>query len=202
MHPDTYNEDIRDALQEVANVAVGQAADKIARGFGTFVQMPIPRVQIIDSSDIQMALSAAGASAKVTAVTQAFIGSGISGEALLMFTDANIKELASLMGHTGSITENVELELVLEMASMLNGVCLQGILTQLDLIVLFRHPSLLARHTLIQDLLDEKRFAWSQTMAIEIDYTFEGYNLTCDLIILFHERSLEKLFAKVALLID
>lgn len=202
MNPDTYNDDIRDALQEVANVAVGQAADKIARGFGTFVQMPIPRVQLIDSADIQMALSAAGESAKVTIVTQGFIGSGISGEALLMFTDANIRELASLMGHTGLITENVELELVLEMASMLNGVCLQGILSQLDLTVLLRHPSLLARHALLQDLLEEKRFDWRQTMAIEIDYTFEGYELTCDLIILFHERSLDRLFSKVAVLIE
>jgi hypothetical protein len=68
--------------------------------------------------------------------------------------------------------------------------------------VLFRHPALLARHALLQDFLDEKRFAWHQTMAIEIDYTFEGYGLTCDLIILFHERALERLFSKVALLIE
>ena len=31
-----FNEDIRDGLQEIANVAVGQAGDKIARSFFDF----------------------------------------------------------------------------------------------------------------------------------------------------------------------
>jgi chemotaxis protein CheY-P-specific phosphatase CheC len=196
------DEDLRDAIQEVTNIAVGEAADKIARSFSTFVNIPIPRVHLLDAADVTMALTAIEGSARVTAVTQPFFGNGISGEALLMFTDASMGELSQLMGYQVTTDDHQQVELVLEMASLLNGSCIHGICSQLDINVLLKHPELLGQHTSLNDILSQSVFPWDQTLAIELNYAFEDYSITCDLIILFHESSLPSLFQQVNFLID
>ncbi len=197
-----FNEDVRDAIQEIANVAVGEAGDKIARSFSTFVQIPIPSVHLIEAADIMMALTAIESGERITAVTQPFYGHGISGEALLLFTDASMAELSELMGYAGTKDDHHQVELVLEMASLLNGSCIRGICGQLEIDVLLKHPSLLAQHTSLSDIVSNQKFPWSHTLAIELNYHFEDYSITCDLVVLFHENSLKTLFNQVNFLIE
>lgn len=196
------SEDLRDGIQEISNVAVGAAADKIARSFSTFVQMPIPAVRLVDAADIMMALTAVEQGESVTAVTQAFFGTGISGEALLLFTDASMKDLTALMGYSSVDSDHQQVELVLEMASLLNGSCIQGICSQLDMGVLLKHPSMMGQHASLKEILSDTSFPWSKALAIELNYAFEDYDITCDLIILFHEDSLPAMFEKLDLLIN
>lgn len=197
-----FNEDLRDGIQEVANIAVGEAGDKIARSFSTFVQIPIPSVHLIEAADIMMALTAIESGARVTAVTQPFFGSGISGEALLLFTDASMAQLSELMGYQASKDDHQQVELVLEMASLLNGSCIQGFCSQLDISVLLKHPSLFGQHASMSEILTNAKFPWHETLAIELNYAFEDYSITCDLIILFHEDSLKSLFRQVNFLME
>ena len=74
------NEDQRDCYQELTNVAMGQAADRLARLLDAYVVLPIPRVNIIECSDLHMAIQDAETDSAVSAVCQGFIGSGIAGE--------------------------------------------------------------------------------------------------------------------------
>ncbi len=196
------DEDQRDAFQELANVAVGLAADKVARSFSTFVKMPIPRVHLIESAEILMALESLESGGSVTAVTQSFFGRGIAGEALLLFTDSSMEELSKLMGYQVSAQQQQANELVLEMASLLNGSCVQGICSQFDITLLFKHTELLAQQSSLGKVLGGGGFPWTSTLAIELNYAFEGYEISCDLIILFHESSLQALFEKVDYLLD
>ncbi|MDX1636019.1 MAG: response regulator, partial [Marinobacter sp.] len=50
---------LHDYLQEISNVAMGRAADLLARLLNVFVQLPVPRVAMIERSELSMALSAA-----------------------------------------------------------------------------------------------------------------------------------------------
>ncbi|WP_145999259.1 hypothetical protein [Oceanicoccus sp. KOV_DT_Chl] len=111
-------------------------------------------------------------------------------------------ELSELMGYQKLEDDHQQVELVLEMASLLNGSCIQGICSQLDIDVLLKHPSLLGQHTSVKDILAKAKFPWEKTLAIELNYAFEGYTITCDLIILLHEASLSSLFRQVNFLID
>jgi len=196
-----FNEELRDGFQEIANVAVGQAADKLARSFSTFVKMPIPQVHLLESVDIRMALGGVAAGDNVTAVTQAFFGDGVSGEALLLMSDSAGGELSRLMGYAPATTEQEDLEHVLEISSLLTASCIQSVLEQLEIDVLINHPSLIGRHTRVQDLFLEKDLPWDKTLAIELNYIFEGYALRCDLILLFHQDSLPSLYSKLEVLL-
>lgn len=192
-------EDRRDALQEIANVAVGQTADKLARSFSAFVRMPIPRVHLLESADVRMALGG-GADDAVTAITQAFFGDGVSGEALLLMSDSSAGELSRLMGYAEPATDQEKLEHVLEVSSLLTASCIKSVLEQFEIDVLIGHPSLPGRHTRVQDLLAQD-LPWDKTLAIELNYLFEGFALRCDLVLLFHQDSLPALFEKLDLLL-
>lgn len=196
-----FNEDIRDGIQEIANVAVGMAAENIAKSFSAFVELPIPQVHLIEAADIQMALGSVFSGEKLTAVTQPFYGNDVSGEALLLFTDASMEALSSLMGYDKGFEYN-EVELALEMASLLNGSCITGFCSQLDISVLLKHPEVYGQHASLANILQQQKFPWHQTLAIELNYAFEGYDISCDLILLFHEDSLGSLFENVQLLIE
>jgi chemotaxis protein CheY-P-specific phosphatase CheC len=195
------SEELRDGLQEIANVAVGQTADKIARSFSTFVKLPIPQVRLLESADVRMALTAIDETANLTAVTQAFFGAGISGEALLLFNDASISELPRLMGYPPANGDREHIEHVLEMASLLNGSCIQSVLAQMEIDVLIGYPSVLGLRTSLRTLFGEQRFPWDTTLALELNYSFEGYAATCDLVLLFHQYSLPTLFGKLEMLL-
>lgn len=96
-----FTPELRDVYQELANVAMGQGADLLARLLDAFVLLPIPNVNVLEVSELHMALSAAAESDTLSAVCQGFIGAGIAGEALLLFHDASFQDLARLMNHQG-----------------------------------------------------------------------------------------------------
>lgn len=196
-----FSEELRDAFTEIANIAVGQTADKVARSFSAFVVMPIPRVHLLESADILMALTAVDGEESVSAVTQPFYAAGISGEALLLFGNSKRSDLSKLMGYEDTDDEREQLEHMLELASLLNGSCIQSVLAQLEIDVLIGYPVVLGLSKSLTDMFSGHKFPWDKTLAIELNYTFEGFSTTCDLVLLFHQNALPTLFTKLEVLL-
>ena len=185
--------DLRDGCKEIANVAMGRAADLLARLLGVFVVMPIPNVNMIETSELRMTLDHLGDGEAVSSVCQGFIGSGIAGEALLIFNESSFSDIAALMKYDGKIEEAVELELLMDVASILIGACLKGIADQLDINFSQGHPIVLGHHVQVGDLVKRNAERWKKTLAIEMCYKFENHNINCDLLLLFTEDSMESL---------
>ncbi|APR66830.1 MAG: histidine kinase [Thalassolituus sp.] len=196
------NEDQRDCYQELTNVAMGQAADRLARLLDAYVVLPIPRVNIIECSDLHMAIQDAETDSAVSAVCQGFIGSGIAGEALLLFNDTSFADLAKLMSYTGPLNRQAELELLMDVSSILIGACTHGIGEQLEIHFTQGHPVVLGQHCKVDDILKSGNQQWQRTLAIEIHYTIEHVNIECDLLLLFTEDSVARLNQKIDFLLD
>ncbi|MBI5462168.1 MAG: response regulator [Gammaproteobacteria bacterium] len=201
MHGDVNIQvDDLDRYQEIANVAMGRAGELLARLLGAFVKLPVPRVNMIEGSDLKMALQSIEASETVSAVCQGFIGAGIAGEALLSFTESSFTDIAALMRHEGEIDDAVQLELLMDISSILIGACLKGIADQLDINFSQGHPIVLGRHINIAELLERNASRWNRTLAIEIGYRIEHRNINCDLMLLFSEDSLDALHDRASFL--
>ena len=194
--------DLRDCYQEIANVAMGQAGDLLARLLDVFVVLPIPNVNLIEVSELSMALSAVEAHESTSGVCQGFIGAGISGEALLILNDSSFKDVASLMHYQYDVDESTELELLMDMSNVLIGACLKGISEQLDMSFSQGHPVVLGQHRKISELIATNSTKWKRTLAIEISYNIENYPIKCDLLLLFTEESMKTLNNKIAYLLD
>ncbi|MFQ3171275.1 MAG: chemotaxis protein CheY-P-specific phosphatase CheC [Oleispira sp.] len=196
------NEEQRDCYQEITNIAMGQAADRLARLLNVYVILPIPAVNIISASELHMALADTARNENVSAVCQGFIGSGIAGEALLVFNDASFSDLAQLMNYKGPLDTHGELELLMDVSSVLIGACIHGLGEQLETSFNQGHPVVLGQHCHVDDLVKSGNHQWSQTLAIEIHYEIENMNINCDLLLLFTEDSVAKINQQVDYLLD
>lgn len=199
---EALDNDIRDCYQEIANVAMGQAGDLLARLLDVFVVLPIPNVNLIEVSELSMALSAVEAHESTSGVCQGFIGAGISGEALLILNDSSFKDVASLMNYQYEVDETTELELLMDLANVLIGACLKGVSEQLDMPFSQGHPVVLGQHRKISELIATNTTKWRRTLAIEISYSIENYPIKCDLLLLFTEDSMTTLNNKLAYLLE
>jgi chemotaxis protein CheY-P-specific phosphatase CheC len=202
MNTDVLDEDLRDCFQEVSNVAVGRAASLLAQLLDTFVIMPIPTVNLLERSELSMALSSIGNSGSVSAVCQGFTGSKIAGEALLIFNDASFTDMADLTHFSGEITEQIELELLMDIANILIGACLKGLAEQIDVSFSQGQPNLLGQHINIDEMLTRQQSDWKRALTIELPYKLEGRNVDCDLLLLFTEDSLGVLTDKMSYMLE
>ncbi|TNF32972.1 MAG: response regulator [Gammaproteobacteria bacterium] len=191
-----------DSCQEIVNVAMGRAADLLARLLGAFVLMPIPNVNMLEASELRMALQFIKGRDSQSAVCQGFIGPGIAGEAFLIFNDASFNDIARLMKHEGAINDAAQLELLMDVSSVLIGACLKGMAEQLDIGFSQGHPMVLGRHVKIDEILEQNRSRWNRILAIEIAYNIENTDINCDLMLLFTEDSVKPLKERIACLLD
>jgi len=194
--------DMRDACQEIANVAMGRAADLLAKLLDVFVLLPIPNVNVLEVSELTMALKATEESSTVSALCQGFIGAGIAGEALLLFHDSSFQDMAKLMGLANPEDKNTEIEVLIDTGNVLIGAFLNGISEQLDMKFSQAHPVVLGRHCTVNDLIHDNSEKWHRTLAMEINYRIEDHNIQCDLLLLFTEDSIPTLSYKLGYLLD
>lgn len=203
-HTDSFvlSNDLRDVFQELSNVAMGQAGDLLARLLNVFVKLPIPNVNVIEVSELHMAIASVEQKENTSAVCQGFIGGGVAGEALLILNDSSFVDIARLMQYDGELTTKVELELLMDIANILIGAVLKGLAEQIDMTFSQGHPVVLGQHAPVSELIKANARRWRRTLGIEISYGIENYNISCDLLLLFTEDSIKTLNYKVEFLLE
>lgn len=196
------SDSVRDGYREVVNVAMGQAADLLARVLDAFVIMPIPNINMLETSELKMALNQVSESNDVSVICQGFIGAGIAGEALIIFSDSSMADIADLMKFSAELTEHAELELLMDISSILSGACLQGIAKQLDIKFSQSHPVVLGRHIKMDDLFKRSENRWKKMLTIELAVDIENRNINCELLMLFTEDSIPRFNEFIEYLIE
>jgi CheY-like chemotaxis protein len=186
----------QDAFRETINVAMGRAGALLARVLGVFVQLPVPNVSMLEVGELHMALADAQNGDRLTAVCQGYIGCGIAGEALLIFHGSEIADMAKLMQRDS--IEYSDMEMLLDLSTILIGACLSGIAEQIDVVFSQGHPQVLGEQGGIEELIRVNKQRWKKTLAVEISYSLEGHNIHFDLLMLFTEDSVERLSKKLA----
>lgn len=189
-----------DAFREVINVAMGRAAALLARVLEVFVRLPVPNVNIFEAGELHMALADLQRGDDLTAVCQGFIGGGIAGEALLIFHDSEVDDMARLMRWFSA--DYSAMEMLLDLSTVLIGACLGGIAEQVDVQFSKSHPMVLGEHTSIEELIRLNRPRWKSTLAVEVSYSIEGHNIHFDLLLLFTEDSVALLSNKLDYLMN
>lgn len=193
---------LSDFLQEVANVAMGQAADLLARLLNTFVRLPVPRITTVYRSELSMVLTASAQQQDTySAVCQGFTGAGLAGEALLLFSDSSVKDMARLLGYDDADAETVEVEVLMDMSSILFGAFLRGVGEQMDIHLGLGQPMVLGRHRRVDHLVEHHNRRQEKLMCVEIPYRLEGYDIRCDLLVFLTEESINQLETNLPFLV-
>ncbi|WP_295891394.1 response regulator [uncultured Vibrio sp.] len=192
----------RDIYMEVANVSIGRAADALARHFDVFVHLPLPNVNILEVSELHMALRDLAENSQVSGVCQGFSGEGIAGEALVLLSDSSVTDLKKLMKIPADSEELEELELLMDVSNILVGSFLNGLGEQSEVRFFQSSPVLLGQHISIDSVIKSTSGSFTKTMTFEVSYNIDGTSIRCDLLFMFVDESLPLLDNKLAYLME
>ncbi|WP_434361421.1 response regulator [Parasalinivibrio latis] len=193
----------RDIYMEVVNVAMGRAADSLARFFDVFVELPLPQVNVFETGELIMTIRhLASNSDSMSGVCQGFSGEGIGGEALMLLSDSNISDLLKVLNYPDTGAEDNELELLMDVSNVLTSAFLMGLGEQAGVKFAQTSPTLLGQHVDVNSLVETMKGNWKKTVTIEVSYGIEGTNIKCDLLLLLVDESLPLLDNKLAYLMD
>lgn len=188
-------EDQRDALQEIANIGMGQAGARLAALLGTFVTLSVPRISLVEVTALgEMLRNFADDSQRLTAVRQAF-SSQVKGEAMALYDSAGTAELHHIVQNTegGTVEAEQEDEVLFDVSNILIGACLSSIFEQIGLTLSFSPPRLAGRHAPVAEIVDSANLRWNRTLLMEIEFSLEQGNFRAHLLMLMAADSVETL---------
>ena len=187
-----------DAYREMANVAMGQAGESLAKMLGEFINLPIPNVNLITNNELHMAITDIKGNERVSAVSKGFIGSGINGEALVIFNESNFANMVKLLKYDEAVnTDTLELEALMDISNILIGACLNALSEQLHVTFSHNHPIILGRHCDLDDILKSNTKKQDKILAIEIAYSIKSQNIHFDLLLLFPNAAIDLILNKL-----
>lgn len=185
--------DQSDALQEVVNIAMGQAGDRLARTLDVFVELSVPRIRLVHVSEIVKTVRAMAADGEaITAVRQSFYDQ-LRGEAIVLFGATGCLDLAVLMGYATDLDALGEQELLLDVGNILIGACIGGVGAQLQADLSFSPPSIMAEHASLDIVLAPENLSWEYSLLVEVNFSLENSNFKSHLLILMAEEGIEAL---------
>lgn len=182
------SEDQQDCLQELINIAMGQASDQLARYLDTFVHLEVPSIESVDAQDLMVTLNQQNNAMAV--VSQGFFGhEGIRGEALLMYQEEDSGRIADLLDY-----EPDELsydEQLIDISSILTTTFLNVFAQQIDNQMSYNAPKLLASaQDNLAEHIQQTPFNWDLALKVNINYQVTDYSFNCNMILLIPETAI------------
>ena len=188
MNVAVYNEDQLDCLQEICNIAMGRAADAVARQYGVYVLLSVPATRIVPAQEFAGALNSYQADDQICAATQLFESSRpglpLSGLGMVMFSESSLLDLKSL-----ARVPLTEPELVTKTCRLLAQTCLDALSSQWQLGFQCQPPAVIANNR-VAAICESLTADWQQVLAVEINYRIKDREFNGNLLLLFPNQAI------------
>jgi chemotaxis protein CheY-P-specific phosphatase CheC len=187
-----YSEDQRDCLQEVTNVAMGQAGDALARKLGRFVELSIPVIRIIEPEQWLESINHFEVDTAVCASSQFFTDAReqpLSGLAEVILSEQTINELRELLGAPADADNS---EVAKEACLCLAQSCLDAFAEHWEL-------AFHCEAAKVEHFSELKHYCsaiinnWSRLLMVEVNYRLENSSFNGSLLLLFPDQAIERL---------
>lgn len=183
------SEDQRDALQELCNVAMGQAGDSLARLLNHFVELSIPHIELHDAQSLSAGIAPLFIDPPVVAGVQNFSlsqgvgGVALDGQAIVTVPTPALDALQSLLGVTD------QRALLLKLTSVIAGDFLWGLGQQLEIPIAPDTANWLGVIADTQTMLANLPTVYQSTLCVDLNYRLEQHNFQCGLILLLPDEA-------------
>lgn len=180
----TFTEEQRDALQEIINIAMGLASDKLARFLNTFVYLQVPAIALVAASDIPEEFAMRYQDQESALVSQGFFGNeGVRGEALVLYRMENAHKIAALLGY--DVDDSSEMEMLTDISAILTTTFLNGLAEQIANSLSYNAPRVLSsRQTDVIIGLRNTSCQWAHALKVDISYQLVDHSFNCDMVLL------------------
>lgn len=185
-----------DILQEIMNIAFGQAAADLAEVINIFVVLSVPHIQVLQGVQLPQYLrSELADSCNISIVEQVFRGR-FAGSAFLVFPAGAGKELIALLdGDGGDVPESgtmetLEKETFMEVGNILIGACVGKMSELLGDVVTYAPPQVLVENHPGQVLPDTLFDPEYTAIVMKTLFRFDNRDLNGFLFLITTEESL------------
>lgn len=184
MTPLQFTEEQRDCLQELVNVAMGLASDKLARYLDTLVHLQVPAIELVDTGQLPQHVNQRYGEQSTTLVSLGFFGDqGLRGEAIMLYQLENVGVIAQLLGYSDD--DSSEAEMLTDISSVLTTTFLNGLAEQLENSFSYAAPRILSsRDQHFSRKLTETASQWQLALMVDIRYQLTDYSFNCDMMML------------------
>ena len=180
----SLNEDQRDALQELMNISMGQAANSLAHLIETKIGISIPKISAVTPSEL---FSLINRSENAYYTRQSFLGD-IQGEVMAVVSESGLTEGASLLEYEAPLSKSDVEETILELSNILAGACLAGLSNQLQLATNLNMPTLFSpnKGSFVE-------LNWQHSLVMEVQFDIELSSFSMRVVFCLDRTSLIKL---------
>ncbi|MGX9416698.1 response regulator [Vibrio sp. WJH972] len=171
-------------FKELINVALGLAAAIVSDKIGIFIELPIPTVGVLETSELNMAITDALQRENLHGVAQRFVGSGFHGEALVCMRGEGIDGIGRSLGF--SPEQSSLNEIVLNLSNLLISTFLNSLSDQMGIDLSLRQPVTLKNSYSERCVVKESNEA---AFAVEFTYYAENTDFECEVLLFFDQQS-------------
>ncbi|MBU3021167.1 chemotaxis protein CheC [Aestuariibacter sp. A3R04] len=184
----TLTEDQRDALQELMNISMGQAANSLAHLIETKIGISIPKISSVTPPEL---FGMINRSDNAFYTRQSFLGD-IQGEVMSVVSRDGLSEVANLLEYEAPLSQSDIEETILELSNILAGACLAGLSSQLELATNLNMPTLFSPKKASFVELN-----WQHSLVMEVQFDIELSSFSMRVVFCLDRVSLEKLTATI-----
>ncbi|MES2017940.1 MAG: hypothetical protein V4484_15735 [Pseudomonadota bacterium] len=189
MSTDLFNEDERDQLGEIVNIAMGRTGAALAAAFDGFVSLRVPEILAVEAADVARTRQRLVlAYERISVLRQEFFGE-LAGDIAVVYGPASYAALREVLGFDERDGDNraQREELLLELGNALASTCILEIGTLLDLRTGMRPPRVAAfdvpTQEAVQHLFGDAPSWTGKTLLIDIIFHLEQHEVPFELMI-------------------
>jgi len=180
------DEEQRDALQELLNISMGQAANSLAQLIETKIDISIPKITSVTPTQLYTLLFE---TQNAFYTRQSFLGD-VHGEVMSVLSQSGLNEVASLMEYDAPLSKEDIQEIILELSNILAGACLAGLSEQLELSTNLNMPTLFSPQKANFDELQ-----WQHSLVMQVQSAIAISSFSMRVVFCFDDESLTRMKA-------
>ncbi len=180
----TLSADQQDALQELMNISMGQAANSLAHLIETKIGISIPNITAVTPAGL---FDLVRHNQQAYYTRQSFLGD-IHGEVMSILTQHGLDEVAELLEYEQPLSENDVQETILELSNILAGACLAGLSEQLELTTNLQMPTLFEPQQ-----SHFSQFSWQHSLIMEVQFDIHITSFNMRVVFCLDDNSLARL---------
>jgi len=190
MNEIVLNEDEKDCLQELMNIAYGSATAAISEIVDAFATLSIPRIEIINSQELQKHLSNFLDKELSYYISSQQFNGKISGENLFLIDKESSTNIAYQFGlEKNEINDNELSDIVLEITNILSSSTISQLSSDMDIPISFSPPAIEVLNT-AKDIDEDYTQKYQKVIIISTQLNFEEQNIKGELLILTTDKSI------------
>ena len=198
----TLTEDEKDCLQELMNVAYGSATAAFTEILDAFAKLSIPKIQIINSSELKTYLSSELNLEVEHLVSLQQINGTLCGENMFVIDKQSAKNIAYKFGLEEDEVNDEEIaDVVLEITNILSSSTISKLAEDIDTNVSFSAPTIKTL-TSIDQLKNLFISKYEKVIIISTQLKFEDLDINAELFIFTTDNSILYIKEKLKKILD